>query len=155
MENTVGDRIRELAQAKGFNMSAFSQHSRISASAISAITAGKSNPSYEMIGKIAGSFPDVSMEWLLFGHGPMLKRPALSLVETMATGFDQPQALTGESACWEMLKREEEQHKLLKKDYAEVKALLRQTSIELFFLRQKVATQNFVGNGDYSNAPPA
>lgn len=150
MESTVGSRIKELAQAKGYNMRAFSQASKISASAISAITAGKTNPSYEMTGKIAAAFPDVSMEWLLFGHGPMLKRPARSLMETSTPSLPEPQAApaTSESACWEILKREEAQHQLLKRDYEELKAMLRQARIDLFMLQNK-------DSGLYSTPPAA
>lgn len=155
MESTIGDRIKQLAHAKGFNMSAFSEFSRISRSAISAILSGKSSPSYDMISRIATAFPEISMDWLLLGSGPMNKEASFKLPTPVA---ERPAPLelpaASDTACWEILKREEEQHELLKKDYAELKTLLRQARIELFLLQQQYAGLNG-HNGDWSNTPAA
>jgi transcriptional regulator with XRE-family HTH domain len=156
MESTVGDRIKQIAQAKGLTLSAFSHHCNISPSAISAIIARKSRPSYDMMSKIAAALPDVSMDWLLLGVGEMMRDKHNVLlrqpVPVMAVEPDVSQP--SDSACWEILKREEAQHELLKKDYAELKAALRQATIELFLLRQSTNTTPGYG-GDYSNSPSA
>jgi transcriptional regulator with XRE-family HTH domain len=153
MESTVGDRIKQIAQAKGLTVSAFSHYCNISPSAISAIIARKSRPSYDMMSKIAAALPDVSMDWLLLGVGEMMRDKHSVLVREPVPAPEPELSQPSDSACWEMLKREEVQHELLKKDYAELKAALRRATAELFYLKHAANAASHTG--DWSNTPSA
>ncbi|GAB2865943.1 hypothetical protein GCM10027044_28830 [Hymenobacter ruber] len=67
-----------------------------------------------MVSKVAESFPDISMEWLIRNDASMIRGTT-----------------TSDPACWDLLQREEEQHKVLRNDYNELKAQLRRAKAEL------------------------
>jgi transcriptional regulator with XRE-family HTH domain len=127
----IGERIEAAAKAYGYSLNAFSINVHLTVSATHAVVKGRTKPSFDMLQKIATFLPNLSMEWLLRESGPMLLAPSGS-----------------DPACWDLLKREEEQHEKLKQDYAALKGLLRQSRIDHVLLQH--VDKNFV-----SDAPGA
>jgi transcriptional regulator with XRE-family HTH domain len=76
MENsTVNDRIKTLVEHfSAGNKSAFARAAGISNQSLAEILgARQSAPSFAALQKILTAFPQVRMEWFIFGRGPMLQ----------------------------------------------------------------------------------
>lgn len=75
------DRINLLIKAKNLTAAQFADEIGVQKSSISHILSGRNNASLDFIQKVLLSYPEVSMEWLMFGKGPIFKSP-----ETIANG---------------------------------------------------------------------
>jgi transcriptional regulator with XRE-family HTH domain len=74
MESTPGKRLLEWREYKGITLAEMARITGVSKSTINTVEqSGSSNPSYDTITKVLGSFPDLSPDWLLLGNGPMLR----------------------------------------------------------------------------------
>ena len=73
MENTIKDRLASYLTYKGINKSEFGRIIGVSSAYISSIRKSIQPDKTE---KIASSFPDLNMAWLLTGEGSMLKNSA-------------------------------------------------------------------------------
>lgn len=67
------DRIILLIKAKNLTAAQFAEIIGVQKSSISHIISGRNNASLDFIQKILVSFPDVNMEWLMLGKGPLFK----------------------------------------------------------------------------------
>jgi transcriptional regulator with XRE-family HTH domain len=67
------DRISLLIKALNFTAAQFAEEIGVQKSGISHIISGRNNPSLEFINKILLRFPEVNMEWLMMGKGPMIR----------------------------------------------------------------------------------
>jgi transcriptional regulator with XRE-family HTH domain len=66
-------RINKILSHYGLRPADFSRQLRINNNTtVSRIVAGKVNPSFEVLAKIARSFPEINANWLLTGDGEML-----------------------------------------------------------------------------------
>ncbi len=65
------DRITLLIKAKNYTSAQFAEEIGVQKSGISHIISGRNNPSLDFVQKILTRFPEVSMEWLILGKGPM------------------------------------------------------------------------------------
>jgi transcriptional regulator with XRE-family HTH domain len=65
-------RIRELLEARQLSPTQFADLIGVGRPVISHILSERNKPSLEVVQKIVGAFPDVSLPWLLTGTGPML-----------------------------------------------------------------------------------
>lgn len=76
-QESVNQRIAELVQHyKKGNKSAFAKAVGISNQSLGEILGGRqSAPSFAALQKIALAYPQVRMEWLVLGQGPMLHQP--------------------------------------------------------------------------------
>ncbi|AYA36240.1 helix-turn-helix domain-containing protein [Hymenobacter oligotrophus] len=70
------DRIRQLLQARQLTSTQFADAIGVARPIVSHILSGRNKPSLEVVQKILLAFPDLSMAWLLNGHGPMLAMQA-------------------------------------------------------------------------------
>jgi transcriptional regulator with XRE-family HTH domain len=131
MEYDINERIREFAKAKAMTASMLATSVGTSISAAYVIFRGGAKPSLDMVTKMAETFPELSMDWLITGHGEMLRSPGAV-----------------DASCWDLLKREEEQHERLKQDYTALKGMLRQSRVGNVLL-------DSVEGGDYTSATPA
>ena len=68
------DRIILLIKAKNLTAAQFADEIGVQKSSISHILSGRNNASLDFIQKILLCYPEVSMEWLMFGKGPIFKR---------------------------------------------------------------------------------
>jgi len=66
------DRIRTLLTTRQLSPTQFADTIGVSRPIVSHILSGRNKPSLEVVQKIVGAFPDLSLRWLLNGEGPML-----------------------------------------------------------------------------------
>jgi transcriptional regulator with XRE-family HTH domain len=71
------DRITLLIKAKNLTAAQFADEIGVQKSSISHILSGRNNASLDFIQKILLRFPEVRMEWLMFGKGPIFNSPDL------------------------------------------------------------------------------
>lgn len=67
------DRITLLIKAKNLTAAQFADEIGVQKSSISHILSGRNNASLDFIQKILLCYPDVSMDWIMFGKGPIFK----------------------------------------------------------------------------------
>ncbi len=67
------DRISLLIKAKNLTAAQFADEIGVQKSSISHIISGRNNASLDFIQKILITYPEVNMEWLMFGKGPLFK----------------------------------------------------------------------------------
>jgi transcriptional regulator with XRE-family HTH domain len=67
------DRIILLIKAKNLTAAQFADEIGVQKSSISHILSGRNNASLDFIQKILLRYPEVNMEWLMFGKGPLFK----------------------------------------------------------------------------------
>jgi transcriptional regulator with XRE-family HTH domain len=65
-------RIALVLRAKNISPSQFAEDLGVQRSGISHILNGRNKPSLEFIQKLIKKYPDISMNWLMFGEGPMM-----------------------------------------------------------------------------------
>lgn len=66
------DRIRDLLTARQLSSTQFADVIGVSRPVVSHILSGRNKPSLEVVQKILTALPDLSVNWLLNGAGPML-----------------------------------------------------------------------------------
>lgn len=69
----MNDRILLILKTQNLTSSQFADEIGVQRSNISHILSGRNNPSLEFVTKIIKRFPDLSLEWLIFGKGSMYK----------------------------------------------------------------------------------
>jgi transcriptional regulator with XRE-family HTH domain len=74
------DRITLLIKAKNLTAAQFADEIGVQKSSISHILSGRNNASLDFIQKILLCYPDVSMDWLMFGKGPIFKSPETAVI---------------------------------------------------------------------------
>lgn len=74
------DRIILLIKAKNLSAAQFADEIGVQKSSISHIISGRNNASLDFIQKILFRYPDVNMEWLMFGKGPLFKGTEIPIV---------------------------------------------------------------------------
>lgn len=70
------NRINLLLRAKNITARTFAEEIGIQPSGMSHILSGRNNPSLDFVTKVIRRYPEISLEWLVFGQGEMLKSPA-------------------------------------------------------------------------------
>jgi transcriptional regulator with XRE-family HTH domain len=73
------ERIILLIKAKNLTAAQFADEIGVQKSSISHIISGRNNASLDFIQKVLLCFPEVNMEWLMFGKGPLFKGPENAL----------------------------------------------------------------------------
>jgi DNA-binding XRE family transcriptional regulator len=66
------ERIRQILQTRQLSPTQFADALGLARPIISHVLSGRNKPSLEVVQKIIAAFPDISLPWLLSGHGPML-----------------------------------------------------------------------------------
>ena len=99
------ERILEFLRSENKSSAQFAEEIGVQPSGISHILSGRNNPSLDFVMKMLDKYPDLSVEWLLFGKGKMYKVPQMhslfdenkvSASETV-TGF-QMKSITGQNS---------------------------------------------------------
>ena len=67
------ERISLLVKALNYTSAQFAEEINVQKSAVSHIMSGRNNPSLDFIQKIITRFPEVSIDWIMFGKGPIFK----------------------------------------------------------------------------------
>ena len=72
MENTeMKDRIAHIIRAKNLTAAEFALRLGIQPSNISHLLSGRNNPSLDFVKKLKETFPEYSLELIIFGRGPI------------------------------------------------------------------------------------
>ena len=72
MENTeMKDRIAHIIRAQNLTAAEFALRLGIQPSNISHLLSGRNNPSLEFVKKLKETFPEYTLDWIIFGRGPM------------------------------------------------------------------------------------
>lgn len=80
------DRIAHIIRAKNLTAAEFAVRLGIQPSNVSHLLAGRNNPSLEFVKKLKETFPEYSLDWIVFGKGPMtLSEPYPVLVTEEAS----------------------------------------------------------------------
>ena len=110
MENSeMKDRIAHIIRAKNLTAAEFALRLGIQPSNVSHLLSGRNNPSLDFVKKLKETFPEYSLEWIVFGRGPITESEPFALApssepvaeaivqektaESLVGGtlFDQPQ----------------------------------------------------------------
>lgn len=65
------DRIAHIIRAKNLTAAEFALRLGIQPSNISHLLSGRNNPSLDFVKKLKETFPEYSLEWIIFGTGPI------------------------------------------------------------------------------------
>lgn len=76
------DRIHQLMDTLQMNQQDFAAKLSISAASLSSIFTGRTNPTNNHVMAVHRAFPEVSVNWLMFGEGEMLVSGAAALGES-------------------------------------------------------------------------
>ena len=72
MENSeMKDRIAHIIRAKNLTAAEFALRLGIQPSNISHLLSGRNNPSLDFVKKLKETFPEYSLDWIIFGRGPI------------------------------------------------------------------------------------
>ncbi len=70
----IGNRIKQLIDQYELSYSDFAQQLGVQSSSISHLVLGRNKPSIDFIQKLHKQYPEVQMDWLLFGQGEPFNR---------------------------------------------------------------------------------
>lgn len=73
MDNVVNNRMRILYKSLNISLKDFCENVGIVESTTRNMFNRGTNPSFDVIEKIANAYPDISLDWLITGKGEMLK----------------------------------------------------------------------------------
>lgn len=73
MESTTGKRLKHLRIQKGLDVEGFAKVLGVKASAVYGLEKDANKPSFETIANLTTAFPDLNLDWLINGTGPMLR----------------------------------------------------------------------------------
>lgn len=104
MENeNLKDRIKEIMDSKRMNNKVFATETGINEGTLSLLLRGKTQPTLKHYEAIHTRFPDIAMEWLFDGKGPMYQEqtPSQSVADASAnqqqpTVATSPASLSGD-----------------------------------------------------------
>ena len=88
------DRIREIIDWANLSQQDFATRLGISPASLSSIFTGRTNPTNNHVQAIHRVFPEINVNWLLFGEGDMLSSPSPSGSSDSVVEFSAP-ALEG------------------------------------------------------------
>ncbi len=71
---SIAERILALMKVSGLTSGAFAERVGIQKGAVTHLTTGRNNPSFDVIVKILNAFPQLSPDWLLLGTGDMWRQ---------------------------------------------------------------------------------
>lgn len=95
MENSeMKDRIAHIIRAKNLTAAEFALRLGIQPSNISHLLSGRNNPSLDFVKKLKETFPEYSLEWIIFGRGPITVSepfPSITPVEPVTSDSAIPQ----------------------------------------------------------------
>lgn len=74
------DRIRQLMEDQNLSQQEFAQRLNLSAASLSSIFTGRTNPTNKHVLAIHHAFPEVNVNWLLFGEGDKFNDPSASSI---------------------------------------------------------------------------
>ena len=65
------DRLKQFLTMEGLSPARFAEVMGIQRSGISHLLSGRNNPSLDFVKKLKETFPEYTLDWIVFGEGPM------------------------------------------------------------------------------------
>jgi transcriptional regulator with XRE-family HTH domain len=75
------ERVLEILKIKNLSPAQFADQIGVQRSSISHLISGRNKPSLEFIQKVIRTFPEISIDWLLSGEGPLSNKENYENVE--------------------------------------------------------------------------
>lgn len=94
MAPDMKDRIKKLMENQHMTQKIFAQFTGISEGTLSGIFNGRTRPTLQIVDNIHQHFPKISIDWLMFGNGPMY----VSNSPTAAENAQQSDSAAGDSS---------------------------------------------------------
>lgn len=69
----MNTRLKQFLSAENITQSQFADSINVVRASVSHVLSGRNNPSYDFIKAIMSSYPQLNIEWLIFGKGKMYK----------------------------------------------------------------------------------
>ena len=65
-------RLKQILKYAKLNQSEFAEKIHVTKATISGLLSGRNNPSYDFLKKFKNVYPEINLDWFLFGNGKML-----------------------------------------------------------------------------------
>lgn len=82
------DRIIQIMRQTGLSNAEFAEKIGISTSSLSHIFSGRNNPSLDVVKRIHKSFPEISLNWIMYGEGNMYATDSGKNGDTSQSSYD-------------------------------------------------------------------
>lgn len=69
----MNNRLKQFLAAENITQAQFADNINVVRASVSHVLSGRNNPSYEFIRSIMEKYPELNIEWLIFGNGKMYK----------------------------------------------------------------------------------
>ena len=109
----ISNRIIEFIGHLKISMSQFAENIDIPRSSLSHLQSGRNKPSLDLVLKISTYYPELSMDWLLYGKGRMLNTPEDQVQPSSIPSMDPTFSPQGELAL--ETKKEDPQPEIVEK----------------------------------------
>ena len=76
----MNTRLKQFLAAENISQAQFADNINVVRASVSHVLSGRNNPSYEFIRSIMLKYPNLNIEWLMFGKGKMYKEKEVSPV---------------------------------------------------------------------------
>ena len=96
----MNNRLKQFLAAENITQAQFADNINVVRASVSHVLSGRNNPSYEFIRSIMEKYPELNIEWLMFGNGKMYKSNHLqeepkpvadnSPVDVLFPAYDEP-----------------------------------------------------------------
>lgn len=83
------DRIIQIMRQTGLSNAEFAEKIGISTSSLSHIFSGRNNPSLDVVKRIHKSFPEISLNWIMYGEGNMYAADSGRNGDTSLNSYDK------------------------------------------------------------------
>ena len=74
----MNNRLKQFLAAENITQAQFADNINVVRASVSHVLSGRNNPSYEFIRSIMIKYPDLNIEWLMFGKGKMYRNSPAS-----------------------------------------------------------------------------
>ena len=74
----MNTRLKQFLAAENISQAQFADNINVVRASVSHVLSGRNNPSYEFIRSIMIKYPNLNIEWLIFGKGKMYKEKTAS-----------------------------------------------------------------------------
>lgn len=69
----MNNRLKQFLAAENITQAQFADNLKVVRASVSHVLSGRNNPSYEFIRSIMENYPELNIEWLMFGNGKMYR----------------------------------------------------------------------------------
>lgn len=81
---TMNTRLKQFLAAENITQAQFADNINVVRASVSHVLSGRNNPSYEFIRSIMLKYPDLNIEWLMFGKGKMYRNSPVTELSLQA-----------------------------------------------------------------------